>query len=64
MPTTRTLKASPEGRLTLPIEVRRRWALLRGGTVSYVDLGDALLVCPLDPSAGPDADEDAGHPAT
>lgn len=39
-------KVSHRGQTTLPAELRRRWGLLDGGQIGFIDLGDAALVVP------------------
>ena len=41
-----TIQVTPHGQTTLPAELRRRWAIERGGEVGIIDLGDAALVVP------------------
>jgi hypothetical protein len=40
------LRVSERGQMALPAQARHRWGLDEGGTVSWVDLGDAVLLVP------------------
>lgn len=40
------LKVSSRGQMSLPAAAKRRWGLEDGGTVGFIDLGDAVLVVP------------------
>jgi bifunctional DNA-binding transcriptional regulator/antitoxin component of YhaV-PrlF toxin-antitoxin module len=37
---------STSGQMSVPAAVRRRWGLDRGGRVTVVDLGDAVVLLP------------------
>ncbi len=37
---------SERGQMALPSQARHRWGLDSGGTISWIDLGDAVLVVP------------------
>ena len=39
-------RVSERGQMALPAEARRRWNLIRGGSVEIADLGDALIIVP------------------
>lgn len=39
-------KVSNRGQTSLPAELRHRWGIETGGTVAFVDLGEAALVLP------------------
>jgi len=41
-----TAKVSDRGQTSLPAELRHRWGISEGGTVAFVDLGDAALILP------------------
>ena len=41
-------KVSERGQMALPAEVRKRWGLEAGGTVEIADLGNSLLIVPID----------------
>lgn len=32
--------------MALPAQTRHRWGLARGGTIGWIDLGDAVLLVP------------------
>ena len=32
--------------MSLPASARRRWGLVEGGEVSYLDLGDTIVIAP------------------
>jgi len=40
------LRVSSRGQMSLPAAARTRWELINGGTVGYLDLGDAVLLMP------------------
>jgi hypothetical protein len=40
------LRVSARGQMSLPAAARRRWHLVDGGEVGYLDLGDAVLLVP------------------
>jgi bifunctional DNA-binding transcriptional regulator/antitoxin component of YhaV-PrlF toxin-antitoxin module len=44
--TTSNAKVSHRGQTSLPAELRRRWGIVEGGEVGFIDLGDAALVVP------------------
>ena len=46
MSSTGDLKVSARGQLSLPAAARRRWGLQDGGEISYLDLGDSVLLVP------------------
>ncbi len=37
---------SQRGQMSLPASTRRRWGLVDGGDVGYLDLGDAVILVP------------------
>ncbi|HEX3947860.1 MAG TPA: AbrB/MazE/SpoVT family DNA-binding domain-containing protein [Acidimicrobiales bacterium] len=39
-------KVSERGQMALPAQTRHRWGLDGGGTVGWIDLGDAVLLIP------------------
>lgn len=41
-------RVSDRGQMALPAEARHRWGLSDGGEVEIVDLGDALIVVPVE----------------
>jgi bifunctional DNA-binding transcriptional regulator/antitoxin component of YhaV-PrlF toxin-antitoxin module len=41
-----TAKVSQRGQTSLPAELRHRWGIEEGGSVAFIDLGDAALVLP------------------
>ena len=41
-------KVSERGQMALPAEVRKRWGLEAGGTVEIADLGDSIVIIPID----------------
>lgn len=41
-------KVSERGQMALPAEVRKRWGLEAGGTVEIADLGDSIVIVPID----------------
>lgn len=43
---TGEVKVSERGQMALPAQARHRWGLESGGTVSWLDLGDAVLLVP------------------
>ncbi len=43
---TGEVKVSERGQMALPAQARHRWGLEVGGTISWVDLGDAVLLLP------------------
>ena len=40
------VKVSERGQMALPAQTRHRWGLDQGGTVGWIDLGDAVLLFP------------------
>ncbi len=46
MAKTGEAKVSERGQMALPAQTRHRWGLASGGTVGWVDLGDAVLLIP------------------
>lgn len=40
------LRVSPRGQMSLPAAARHRWGLDEGGTVGYLDIGDAVVIVP------------------
>jgi bifunctional DNA-binding transcriptional regulator/antitoxin component of YhaV-PrlF toxin-antitoxin module len=46
MTQTGEAKVSERGQMALPAQVRHRWGLDDGGTVGWIDLGDAVLLVP------------------
>ena len=40
------LRVSPRGQMSLPASARHRWDLDEGGTVGYLDIGDAVVIVP------------------
>lgn len=42
-------RVSERGQMALPAQARHRWGLDAGGTVGWIDLGDAVLFVPGDP---------------
>jgi AbrB family looped-hinge helix DNA binding protein len=40
-------KVGDRGQMNLPARIRHRWGLDEGGTVGWVDLGDAVLLFPV-----------------
>lgn len=46
MPQTGEAKVSERGQMALPAQARHRWGLDGGGTVGWIDLGDAVLLVP------------------
>jgi hypothetical protein len=43
---TGDLRVSERGQMSLPAAARHRWRLDDGGSVGYLDLGDAMLIVP------------------
>jgi bifunctional DNA-binding transcriptional regulator/antitoxin component of YhaV-PrlF toxin-antitoxin module len=43
---TGEVKVSARGQMALPAQTRHRWGLDDGGTIGWVDLGDAVLLVP------------------
>lgn len=46
MAQTGAVKVSERGQMALPAQARHRWGLDGGGTVGWIDLGDAVLLVP------------------
>ena len=46
MSSTGDLRVSGRGQMSLPAAARRRWGLLDGGSVGYLDIGEAVLLVP------------------
>jgi bifunctional DNA-binding transcriptional regulator/antitoxin component of YhaV-PrlF toxin-antitoxin module len=46
MASTGDLRVSSRGQMSLPSSTRHRWGLDAGGDVSYLDLGDAIVIVP------------------
>ena len=40
------LRVSDRGQMSLPAAARRRWGLVDGGSVGYLDIGDGMLLIP------------------
>lgn len=40
------LKVSARGQMSLPSLARKRWELQHGGAVTYLDLGDVIVIVP------------------
>ena len=40
------LRVSDRGQMSLPAAARRRWGLVDGGSVGYLDIGDGVLLIP------------------
>ncbi len=40
------LKISSRGQMSLPANARHRWGLDEGGTVGYLDIGEAIVIVP------------------
>jgi len=55
MESTGDLRVSDRGQMSLPASARHRWKLDKGGRVSFLDLGDAVVIIP----GGVDALRDA-----
>ena len=49
MAQTGEVKVSERGQMALPAQARHRWGLDSGGTVGWIDLGDAVLLVPGGP---------------
>jgi AbrB family looped-hinge helix DNA binding protein len=52
MPAASEFLVSSSGQMSVPAAVRRRWGLDRGGRVTVVDLGDAVVLLPPGGRAG------------
>jgi bifunctional DNA-binding transcriptional regulator/antitoxin component of YhaV-PrlF toxin-antitoxin module len=46
MTQTGEVKVSERGQMALPAQTRHRWGLDQGGIISWLDLGDAVLLVP------------------
>lgn len=46
MTNTGEVRVSQRGQMSLPADARHRWGLDDGGDVSYVDVGDAVILFP------------------
>jgi len=46
MTNTGEVRVSQRGQMSLPADARHRWGLDGGGGVSYVDVGDAVILIP------------------
>jgi bifunctional DNA-binding transcriptional regulator/antitoxin component of YhaV-PrlF toxin-antitoxin module len=46
MTNTGEVRVSQRGQMSLPADARHRWGLDDGGDVSYVDVGDAVILIP------------------
>ena len=46
MARTGEVKVSERGQMALPAQARHRWRLDDGGTVGWIDLGDAVVLVP------------------
>jgi len=46
MPAASEFLVSSSGQMSVPAAVRHRWGLAKGGRVTVVDLGDAVVVLP------------------
>ena len=46
MANTGELRVSARGQMSLPATARHRWRLDEGGDVSYLDIGDAVIIVP------------------
>ncbi len=46
MSRTGEAKVSERGQMALPAQARHRWKLDDGGSVGWIDLGDAIVVVP------------------
>ena len=44
--TVTVFRVSERGQMALPVDARRRWNLLEGGSVEVADLGDLLIIVP------------------
>ena len=40
------MRVSGRGQMSLPAATRRRWGLEEGGSVGYLDIGEAVLLVP------------------
>lgn len=46
VPSACDLDVSPQGQIRLPADACQRWNLVDGGDVSYLDLGESILIVP------------------
>lgn len=46
MSTAAEFLVSKSGQVSVPAAVRRRWGLVDGGTITVIDLGDAVVLLP------------------
>ena len=46
MATSTEFLVSSSGQMSVPAAVRHRWGLAQGGTVTVIDLGDAVVLLP------------------
>lgn len=46
MATRAEFLVSRSGQMSVPADVRRRWGIERGGRVTVIDLGEAVVVLP------------------
>jgi AbrB family looped-hinge helix DNA binding protein len=46
MATSAEFVVSASGQMSVPAAVRRRWGIDRGGRVTVIDLGDAVVLLP------------------
>ena len=46
MSNTGAIRVSHRGQMSLPAAARRRWGLHNGGEVTYLDLGEAVVIVP------------------
>ncbi len=46
MTSTGDLRVSSRGQMSLPAAARRRWGIEDGGSVGYLDIGEAVLLVP------------------
>jgi AbrB family looped-hinge helix DNA binding protein len=46
MTNTGAVRVSRRGQMSLPASARHRWGLEDGGDVSFIDIGDALVLIP------------------
>ena len=46
MASTGDLRVSGRGQMSLPATARRRWGLEDGGSVGFLDIGEAVLLVP------------------
>ncbi len=46
MTTSGGVRVSQRGQMSLPASARHRWGLEEGGELTYLDLGDAVILVP------------------